>query len=342
MDPNQLHAIDSHAVGELGVMHLRRWWARNQLLLMGEVNMEEARREWKLDNILSDGLGLGLGQIFSFLYQPGVDFAEMEARVVECAGQPSAEQVAEINAALRAEMGEAPPPALETLIARDDPVLSEEDLAHFEEHGYVVIPDAVPPEQYQAAAAAVYEAVGASPDDPESWYRLNERRKLIMVELYQHPALAANRGSYRIHRAFAQLWGSEALRCSFDKVSFSAPEREDYPFQGPHIHWDVEFDRVPLPFGLQGLLYLTDTAANQGAFACVPGFHHRFDEWYAQLPPEADPNKQDFEAWGLKPIAGRAGDFILWHHALPHGPTPNSHHLPRLVQYIKLYPVGGE
>ena len=63
------------------------------------------------------------------------------------------------------------------------------------------------------------------------------------------------------------------------------------------------------------------------------------DRWLAELPPGADPNGQDLYALGPRPIAGRAGDLIIWHHALPHGASPNRHHLPRLVQYIKLYPV---
>ena len=245
--------------------------------------------------------------------------------------------MARINAEIRAALEGSEPPILASLAECKEPVLSEADHAHFAEHGYVVIPDAVPPEQCRAAAAAVWEAVG---DEPDSWYGTGELQRKIMVGLYQHEALEANRCSYRIHRAFAELWGSERLRYTTDRVSFNPPERPDHLFQGPDIHWDVEFDQIPLPFGLQGLLYLTDTAAEQGAFACVPGFHRRFDEWYAELPEGSDPNAQDFDAWGLKPIAGRAGDFILWHHALPHGPTPNRHHLPRLVQYIKLYPVG--
>ena len=341
METAELLAINSHDTGTLGVMHLRRYWARTQLMHRGRVDQEEARKEWKLDNIVSDGLGLGLEEFIPFIFQPGLEFSALEAWVVERAGKPSAEKVGRINDALRVEMGEAQSmPIPETLARCKEPVLSDADLAHFEEHGYVVIHDAISPEQCRAAAAAVYEAIGADPDDPDSWYRPSELRKKIMVQLYHHPALDPARDSYRIHRAFAQLWGTEALTRTHDKVSFNPPEREDYPFQGPDIHWDIHWDQVPLPFDLQGLLYLTDTAAEQGAFACVPGFQHRFEEWRAALPPDTDPHSGDLNVLGPKPIAGRAGDFIIWHHALPHGPTPNRHHLPRLVQYLKLYPIG--
>jgi ectoine hydroxylase-related dioxygenase (phytanoyl-CoA dioxygenase family) len=29
-----------------------------------------------------------------------------------------------------------------------------------------------------------------------------------------------------------------------------------------------------------------------------------------------------------------AGDLIIWHHALPHGSSPNTSTVPRVVQYI--------
>ncbi|MGZ0787900.1 phytanoyl-CoA dioxygenase family protein [Pseudomonas saponiphila] len=38
-------------------------------------------------------------------------------------------------------------------------------------------------------------------------------------------------------------------------------------------------------------------------------------------------------------MAAKAGDLIIWHHALPHGASPNRGTLPRMVQYINFYPM---
>jgi ectoine hydroxylase-related dioxygenase (phytanoyl-CoA dioxygenase family) len=38
------------------------------------------------------------------------------------------------------------------------------------------------------------------------------------------------------------------------------------------------------------------------------------------------------------PIAGSAGDLIVWHQALPHGATPNFGASPRVVQYLNMFP----
>ncbi|WP_220472639.1 phytanoyl-CoA dioxygenase family protein [Spirosoma foliorum] len=37
-------------------------------------------------------------------------------------------------------------------------------------------------------------------------------------------------------------------------------------------------------------------------------------------------------------IAANAGDFIIWHQALPHGSSPNRSREPRFVQYINYAP----
>ena len=95
---------------------------------------------------------------------------------------------------------------------------------------------------------------------------------------------------------------------------------------------------LPIPLGLQGILYLTDTDAEQGAFTCVPGFHNRIEDWLKGLPEGADPRTQNLEELGPIPIAANRGDFVLWHHALPHGSRPNRTNKPRIVQYIKWYP----
>ena len=95
-----------------------------------------------------------------------------------------------------------------------------------------------------------------------------------------------------------------------------------------------------MPFGLQGILYLTDTAAEQGAFTCVPGFQHRLADWLARRPPGADPRQLDPDlVASAVPISGRAGDLIIWHHALPHGSSPNRTDRPRLVQYLTMFPT---
>jgi len=72
-------------------------------------------------------------------------------------------------------------------------------------------------------------------------------------------------------------------------------KRPGWRFPGPDLYWDVSI-ATPIPFGVEGIAYLTDRAAEQGAFTCVPGFHRRIEAWLAGLPIGADPRTQDLHA----------------------------------------------
>ena len=217
-------------------------------------------------------------------------------------------------------------------------VLSATDLAFWEENGYVVVHDAVPPENLKAAEEAVWSFLEMDANNPDSWYPEPPRRG-IMVETYQNQALWDNRQYPRIHGAFSQIWDTEKLWVSFDRASMNPPERPEHKFTGPYLHWDMSLD-MPVRLKVQGVLYLTDTLANQGAFTCIPGFHHRLEGWLNSLPADADPRKvvKGYDA-KARAIAGKAGDLVIWRSALPHGSSPNSAQRPRIVQYITMSPV---
>ncbi len=226
-----------------------------------------------------------------------------------------------------------------TVKEKNMPVLSAEDLAFWEESGYVVIHNAVPPENVKAAQQAVWEFLGMDADNPRSWYPDPPRRS-IMVEIYQHQALWDNRQYPRVHQAFSEIWSTEELWGSFDRASMSPPNRPPkWERNSASLHWDMSID-LPIRFHVQGVLYLTDTAANQGAFTCVPGFHWQIEAWIRSLPSGADPRKQDLESLGPQPVVGKAGDLIIWNSALPHGAGSNTADRPRVAQYITMSPSG--
>jgi hypothetical protein len=320
-------------VGPLGVYQLKRLWSRSQARRYGgSIDLNDVQR----DHLVLDALGLGLEQAHQYLFKVSKTYEDFERWIVATAGRPEPYQVARINAAVTG--AEAPAATKQRLAAIDamPDVLSADDLGHWQEHGYVILHDAIAAESRIAAEQAIWSHLGAQPDLPESWYVPNDHG--IMVQFFQHPAFTANRGSARIHKAFAQLWGTSDLWTSTDRVGFNVPERPGWTFRGPDLHWDVSLTQ-PIPFGTQGILYLTDTPPEQGAFTCVPGFHRRIEAWLRGLPPEVDPRVLNLHALGSQPIAGRAGDLIIWDQRLPHGSRPNRGQRPRIVQYINMYPT---
>lgn len=323
-------------VAPLGVPELERL-RRRAVGVDGPV--AQSREDFRLTKAVLDTLGLGLEPVHRYLFAERPDRAEFERWIGEqLGGSTDGALVARANAIAR---GDEPDGARRSELAaleRAEAVLSEADLAFWEENGYVIVSGAAPPEACAALERAIYEHLGASPQDPESWYALGLAQG-IMVALHRAPGIAEIHAAPRIHKAFAQLAGTADLVMTADRCGFNAPVRPDAPYRGPRLHLDLDDFTPPITPGLQGIVYLTDTDAQQGAFRCVPGFQHRIDAWLSSLPSGADPTLEDLEAFGPRSIAAGAGDLIIWSAALPHGPQPNTAARPRIVHYLTMYPT---
>ena len=311
------------------IPYLRGYWQR----AMGVADASPGEDD--LDATLLCGLRLGLRETLLFLNAERPSFDEFAAWIVERNGGAMDEgSLARLKRALD---GETVGPEVSV-----DGVegLSAEELEHWDEHGYVVLQGAVPLENAKAAELAIYEYLEMSPEQPESWYG-GRQGHTIWVSMLRHPAFWANRRSPRMVKAFAQLWGREDLWVNVDQGGLNPPERPGWPFPGPHLHWDTTL-AAPHHFGLQGILYLADTAEDQGAFSCVPGFQKRLGEWLENLPEGVDARAEARRTLTMKPIAGKAGDMVLWHQSLPHGSSPNRAKRPRVAQYITMKPTRWE
>jgi len=284
------------------------------------------------DRILLDALGLGIEQTMLPLLRERPDFPAFEAWVFDKIGMLDAERVERYNAWFDGlPIPEAARRGLSVIDAMA-PVLDADDVRHWDEHGYVVLRGAISRDEAADLEALLWQVIDARPDDPDSWY--GARTNGIMIQHFQHPAQETVRRSARVHKAFAQLWGTSDLWSSTDRMSFNPPETPERKFPGPHLHWDVSIAQ-PIAFGTQGILYMTDTAADQGALQLVPGFHHRIGAWLDGLG-EADPRQVDLGDQAITVPAG-AGDLVIWRYDLPHGASPNRSDRPRMAQYVNLY-----
>jgi hypothetical protein len=325
----------STETSSIGVMHLRRYWEKTIARREGRLSQQAYAEEWNLDFTLLSALGIGLEQTIKHLYLEKPSFEEFEQWILQLnGGSVPSVKIAEFNKLVSEGSG---------FVAGQHAgkVLQQHDWDQWHNKGYVIIREAVPREDCSKTIDLICEFLNIQIDDPSTWYEPHPARQGIMVQMFQHPQLEKNRRSATIRAAYEELWNRMDLWCSADRVSFNPPENEHWKFPGPRLHWDVSLE-LPIPFGLQGLLYLSDTASNQGAFTLVPGFQHRIEEWIHSLPPGADPRTQNLYELGATPIAANAGDFIIWHQALPHGSSPNTSHLPRIVQYINYAPIDAE
>jgi hypothetical protein len=318
-----------------GVTRLRGLWAR-QLEIRNGHQIEKNAEEEKLDRAVIDGLGLSVEETMTYLLREAPGFDEFERWIINKNGGVVDElRIEKINCFTEKIPYSKKLNESIREIEEADPVLTDTDLKFWEEHGYLIVRNAITCQEAHQAENAVWQFMGMSPDDPETWY-VRQANKGIMTEFYHHPTLNANRRSIRVHKAFAQIWQTADLWSTTDRAGFNPPEISTWKFPGPRLHWDMNL-APPYNFGVQGLLYLCDTPAGQGAFSCVPGFHKKLEDWLADLPDDANPRAIDLDNEAI-PIAGNAGDLIIWHQFLPHGSSPNRGCYPRIVQYLTMYP----
>ncbi|MDB4953096.1 MAG: hypothetical protein JWO36_665 [Myxococcales bacterium] len=223
------------------------------------------------------------------------------------------------------------------------------DLEFWERNGYVVVPDAVPGALLDEVIDAIWVFLDMAPDDPSTWYReatdgqpyVRQRKQYGvpgLVELYHHQALWNVRQHPRMHQIFSEIWKTEQLWVSIDRANMNPPVRPGWDPRSV-FHWDIDTSLRPVPVEVQGVLYLTDTSEDQGAFRCVPGLHRTLEAWAATQPVDRNPFQADMSALTPKTIAGKAGDLIIWDSRLAHTNERNTTNRPRLGQYLKMFPA---
>jgi hypothetical protein len=230
--------------------------------------------------------------------------------------------------------------------------LSAVDRTRFLEQGWIVVPDAVPVALCQRVVAAMCEFIGVDANDPSSFGRYLAQGHGI-VPLHHHQALWDVRQWPKLHATFAFLYGTDALWVSQDRVSFKVPAHV-HPdgFRMDAVHWDGDPRALATstrgnpgeaPGGralaVQGLVYLTDTPAEKGAFAMVPSLYRTLDEWLATPRTEAELRRPDVSAHSLVPVPGAAGSLVVWNRLMPHTSLANETGEPRLVQYVTMTPA---
>lgn len=217
-------------------------------------------------------------------------------------------------------------------------VLSKADWDFWDQNGYLVVPNVIPPVQLEATITAMERFFDKDFSEPNDWYK----EPLFpggIAPMSHDQELWDNRQTPRLYQAFSELFESEKLRVSQDRVNLNPPNKA--PLWNNHgiIHWDIDSRQRPIPFQVQGVLCLTDTAENQGGFRCIPGFHRELEVWAESQPADRPPRMLNTTGMSIKSVSGNAGDLIIWHSALPHSNSPNTADQPRIAQYITMNPV---
>lgn len=272
-------------------------------------------------------LGLSMELVLVFLYSNRCSFDEFIAWLNEQTGKDISSNYLEELVTLHEQKMNVP----------FQPVLSSEQMQFWKKNGFLKISGAVSADECKQVEKAIWDFLAASIDDSESWYKSHSGIKGLMLTLAHHPALNALRNSERIKNVFRQLYGTNRIFPLVDKCSFNPPEKVGYKFRGSALHWDTSV-KCPIPYVLQGMMYVNDVEVNGGAFSCVPGFHLEIENWISEFSPSTDIRAMALSQLMAELIPGKAADFIIWQQALPHAATPNKSKYPRLAQYFTYLP----
>ncbi|MGH7005784.1 MAG: phytanoyl-CoA dioxygenase family protein, partial [Alphaproteobacteria bacterium] len=212
------------------------------------------------------------------------------------------------------------------------------EIAHLEHHGWMRVRGAVPAELCHRLVAAI-ESEGVPVHDPArsdaygGWLR-------DLVPLWGHQAQWDIRQFPGLHRIWAALWGTEALYATLDSCRFTPPWRPGFA-EPLGLHWDQD-PNVPAIRLFQGVVALTDTAADQGGFRCVPSLFREPGAWPSRPTVGADGGENwlaDTAGREIVHVSAQAGDVIVWDSRLPHGNSRNESDRPRLAFYLHMFPA---
>ncbi|UUZ52356.1 hypothetical protein LP419_22785 [Massilia sp. H-1] len=174
-------------------------------------------------------------------------------------------------------------------------MLSEDDWRFWRENGYVVIPNAVGDAHLARLEQLMWEFEELDPHDSATWYpphkmHLRETElsfnALSMIELYHHQHLWDARQTQRVYDAFVDVWGTEQLWVTIDRMNFNLPMAPGFAFKS-FMHWDYDPDSDPQ--NVQGVLAVSDQRDPAvGGFVCIPELFRHYDAWRAQQGTQWD------------------------------------------------------
>ncbi len=155
------------------------------------------------------------------------------------------------------------------------------------------------------------------------WYRAPHKPGAGMVEMYHHQAMWNVYQHPPIHQIYSEVYGTERIWVHQDRVNMKPPKHPGYP-EWDHkgmYHWDADTSKLPVHFSTQGVLFLQDTADNQGSFICWPGAHKSLIDKENPWVPELSLDK-------FIQVPAKAGSLLIWHIVLPHGNGRNTSDKP--------------
>ncbi|MGF1748502.1 MULTISPECIES: phytanoyl-CoA dioxygenase family protein [Vibrio] len=238
-------------------------------------------------------------------------------------------------------------------------VLSQSDWIHWKEYGFVIVKDAITKGHAESILDTACDFQGVDRNNLDSFYQekhfdndLEQQLHIYgFIEMYQHQLLWDARQNERVYNAFVDIWDTEELWTTLDRVNVNPPNvrnrsrslipQTDRGFD-ISLHWDVETTNRYKPQRVQGIIALNDFTDEVGGFQCSPSLFSQYDEWVKTQPDNRDPVRPTIDTDEYPIIIPKlsAGDLLIFNGWLAHGVGPNSSDKDiRACQYLSMMPA---
>ncbi len=220
-------------------------------------------------------------------------------------------------------------------------VLTEEQERQYAAQGYLLVSGLIPAETAQAGEAAMWRAIGASPDDRATWAQVTSRHST-----YEEPALVA---CYT-----PQVLAAAAQMADDDPSTFRAPDRgyaiNVFPQEGewnwpsPHIDHAIKehgHHTFPRAFRIASMLFLNDVPPHGAGTVVWPGSHRRLEELAKSDPARFElmwtlnQELKNLDLASPVELTPRQGDILFYHYLCAHAGSKNTSDRPRLAMNKK-------
>jgi ectoine hydroxylase-related dioxygenase (phytanoyl-CoA dioxygenase family) len=229
--------------------------------------------------------------------------------------------------------------------------LSEAEVTHFFDQGYVNIKGAVGAQEVTAYARAVLDLLPRDLTIPEDWRANAARFKPYRrrpdgssddcVDIPELLPLFCNR---RLYEVASQLLGSPRVRIYDGSVGITMRNLSGGSPRSQDLHVDAsvptevdDFSGAAEELQVGGCLYLTDVRPDGGGIHIVPGGHR----WVLETAAANGPGGRHlYQDWKRLPerksveVIGQAGDFAMLHHLMPHAASHNRRPEARLAVFL--------
>ncbi len=234
----------------------------------------------------------------------------------------------------------------------EDGRLTEGAVESFFRDGYLLVPSVLSPAEVRTYASAIIGLVPRDLSLPDEWHahagRLKPYRRGTggaVDDTIDTPDLLPLLCNEKLYAVAAQLLRSPRLRVFDGSVGItmrdmSDPERE--LSQDLHIDASVpksadQFLGTDEELQIGGCYYLTDVDRTGGGTHVVPGGHR----WVAEQAAAVPKGRQLHQGWKHIPtvptveVTGKAGDFAMLHHLMPHAASHNRLPRTRLAYFVR-------